>query len=412
MDHPIDSPVAFLLPHFRPSGGVKVYLTIATGLARRGHRVILATCEADGALRASLPPSIEVVPLPQGSSWRARLAPLRTGPSTAARFLGPVTLQPDLHPALRHVDALAGFLAARRPLSLYSGGVHENVAAWLARKASGARTRLVFSEHNTLTRDHPYGRGLNRLALPPLIRRTYADADAIVAVSAALADDVASRNGLDRSRIQVIHNPVVPEDVAARSAEPVDHPWFAPEAPPVVLGAGRLSAAKDFRTLVRAFALVRARREARLVILGAAKTPKKTAKNVEELRRIARELGIEADLWLPGMVTNLYAYMARAATYVLSSRQEGLPTVLIEALASGCPCVATDCPSGPREILGGGRFGRLVPVGDPRQMADAILATLAAPPERSQSLRAAERFRIAPAIDAYEALLARGPIDA
>ena len=402
----MDSPIAFFLPHFRPSGGVKVYLAIAIGLAQRMHRVVLATCEPDGPLRSALPPSVEVVPLAPSSRIRARLAPLRAPSLTAAAFLGPVTLETDLHPAMLYVDALAGFLSARRPRSLYSGGVHENAAAWLAKTASGAPTSLIFSEHNTLTRHHPYGRGLRQLWLPPLVRRTYPDAAAIVAVSSALADDVARRNRLDRSRIQVIHNPAVPDDIAARTAEPVDHPWFAPGAAPVILGAGRLSAAKDFRTLVEAFALVRAQREARLVILGAAKTPKKTAKNIARLQRLADDLGVGSDLWLPGMVANPLAYMARAGLYVLSSRQEGLPTVLIEALASGCPCVATDCPSGPREILDGGRYGRLVPVGEPRIMADAILATLAAPPDRALCLEAAERFRVTPAIDAYEALLA------
>ena len=402
----MDSPIAFFLPHFRPSGGVKVYLAIAIGLARRMHRVVLATCEPDGPLRSSLPPAIEVVPLVPSTPIRARLAPLRAPFLTAAAFLGPVTLEPDLHPAMLFVDALAGFLKAQEPCSLYSGGIYENAAAWLAKKASGARTRLVFSEHNTLTRHHPYGRGLRQLWLPPLVRRTYPDAAAIVAVSSALADDVARRNRLDRARIAVIHNPAVPEDIAARTAEPVAHPWFAKGAPPVILGAGRLSAAKDFQTLVRAFALVRAQREARLVILGAAKTAKKTAKSIVQLQRLADDLGVGADLWLPGMVPNPLAFMARAGIYVLSSRQEGLPTVLIEALASGCPCVATDCPSGPQEILDGGRYGRLVPVGEPRAMADAILATLGAPPDRAMCVRAAERFRVTPAIDAYEALLA------
>jgi glycosyltransferase involved in cell wall biosynthesis len=239
-----------------------------------------------------------------------------------------------------------------------------------------------------------------------MVRLTYATADAVVAVSAALADHVAAHHGLPRSAIQVIYNPAVPDDLAQRAAVPLDHPWFAPGAPAVVLGAGRLTTAKDFATLVRAFAFVRKQRDARLVILGCAKTEKKTVKRQAELTALARQLGIADDIALPGFTANPYAYMARAAVFALSSRQEGLPTVLIEALACGCPCVATDCPSGPSEILDQGRYGRLVPVGDAAAMADAIVQTLDAPPAREPLKAAAERFAIGPAIDAYETLLA------
>ncbi|MFO1432286.1 MAG: glycosyltransferase [Candidatus Competibacteraceae bacterium] len=398
--------IAFLLPHFRPSGGVKIYLAIATELARRGYPIVLAACEPDGALRANVPSTIEIVDLPASSTWRARLAPLRLEWRSALPFLPPVILEPKLHPALLRVDALANFLASHAPYSLYPGGPHENAAAWLAKRLSGAGTRLVFSEHNTLSREHTYGRGRHRLALPPMVRLTYATADAVVAVSSALADHVAAHHGLPRSTIQVIYNPAVPDDLARRAAVPLDHPWFAPGAPPVVLGAGRLTTAKDFATLVRAFALVRKQRDARLIIIGCAKTEKKTVKRHAELTALARQLGITDDIALPGFTANPYAYMARAAVFALSSRQEGLPTVLIEALACGCPCVATDCPSGPSEILDQGRYGRLVPVGDATAMADAIVQTLDAPPDRAHLEAAAERFAIGPAIDAYETLLA------
>lgn len=404
--HRAGQQIAFLLPHFRPSGGVKIYLAIATELARRGYPIVLAAYESDGALRASVPSEIEIVDLPASSAWRARVAPLRAEPRSVLKFLLPITLEPILHPALLRVEALASFLASHAPRSLYSGGPHENAAAWLAKRLSGARTRLVFSEHNTLSREHTYGRGRHLLAIPPMVRLTYATADAVVAVSTALADHVAVHNGLPRSAIQVIYNPAVPDDLALRAAAPLDHPWFAPGAPPVVLGAGRLTAAKDFATLVRAFALVRKQRDARLVIIGCAKTEKKTVKRHAELTALARQLGIVDDIALPGFTANPYAYMARAAVFALSSRQEGLPTVLIEALACGCPCVATDCPSGPSEILDEGRYGRLAPVGDAAAMAAAIVQSLDAPPDREHLKAAAERFSVGPAIDAYEALLA------
>lgn len=400
------SPIAFLLPHFRPSGGVKTYLAIATELARRGYPIVLAAYDLRGALRETVPPEIDVVALPAGTAWSARLAPIRAQPRSALAFLLPVTLEPALHPALLHVDALADFLSARAPRAIYTGSAHENAAAWLAKRLSGAPTRLIFSEHNTLTRDHPYGRGRHRHALPPMARLTYAEADAIVAVSADLANHAAAHYSIPRSAITVIHNPAVPRDLNARAAEPVNHPWFATSGPPVILGAGRLTRSKGFTTLVKAFAMVRRRRPARLVILGAAKTEKKTTKQQALLTALAQELGVADDVLLPGYAANPYAYMARAAVYVLSSRQEGLGNVLIEALACGCPCVATDCPSGPREILAGGRYGTLVPVGDEAAIADAIVRTLDAPRNPRRLKMAAKRFSIGHAVDAYETLLA------
>ena len=298
------SPIAFLLPHFRPSGGVKTYLAIAVELTRRGYPVVLAACDLDGAMRETVPPEIEIVPLPASTSWSARLAPVRAQPRRALAFLLPVTLERALHPTLLHVDALAAFLASRRPRAIYTGGAHENAAAWLAKRLSGAPTRLVFTEHNTLTREHPYGRGRHLLSLPPMARLTYADADAIVAVSTDLADHVAKHSGIPRASIAVIHNPAIPRDLNLRAAEPLDHPWFAPAAPPVILGAGRLTRAKDFPTLVKAFALVRRQREVRLIILGAAKTEKKTKKQQALLAALAHDLGVADDVMLPGYAAN------------------------------------------------------------------------------------------------------------
>ena len=186
----------------------------------------------------------------------------------------------------------------------------------------------------------------------------------MVAVSDGVADDLAAWSGLARCRITTIYNPVATPDLAALQRAPVDHPWFQPGAPPVVMSAGRLGRAKDFPTLIRAFARVRRARPARLVIFGQGKTEAKTTKSIAGLRQLAAGLGVAGDVALPGFVANPFAYMARAGAFALSSINEGLPGVLIQAMACGCPVVSTDCPSGPAEILAGGRYGRLVPPGD------------------------------------------------
>jgi glycosyltransferase involved in cell wall biosynthesis len=190
-----------------------------------------------------------------------------------------------------------------------------------------------------------------------------------VVVSREAADDLARTARLARERIEVIYNPVITPALREQAAQAPDHPWFAPGQPPVVLGVGRLTRQKDFPTLIRAFAEVRRRRTARLVILG-------EGEERPALTALVAELGLDPDVALLGFRDNAAAYMARAAVFVLSSAWEGLPTVLIEALATGTPVVSTDCQSGPREILQEGRLGDLVTVGDPAGLARAIEAPL------------------------------------
>ncbi|MGB2886052.1 MAG: glycosyltransferase, partial [Dehalococcoidia bacterium] len=198
--------------------------------------------------------------------------------------------------------------------------------------------------------------------------------------------------GLPRKKIEVIYNPVITPELLEKAREPVDHPWFQPGEPPVVLGVGRLTEQKDFPTLLRAFALVRKERAARLVILG-------EGEDRPELKALVDELGIAEDVDMPGFVDNPYGYMAGAAVFALSSRWEGLPTVLIEAMALGKPVVATDCPSGAREILNDGRYGTLVPVGDAKRLATGISGMLEHPVEPLPSW--VDRFRPDCTIQAY-----------
>jgi len=157
---------------------------------------------------------------------------------------------------------------------------------------------------------------------------------------------------------------------------------------------GRLTEQKDFSTLLQAFAQVRAQRQARLLLLGEGEMR-------DELTALGLALGIAKDLSLHGFTNNPFAYMARAAVFVLSSAYEGLPGVLIQALACGCPVVSTDCPSGPSEILENGQYGRLVPVGDPAAMAQAILSTLEAPPDRGLLQKQASLFSVDRAVEQY-----------
>jgi glycosyltransferase involved in cell wall biosynthesis len=206
---------------------------------------------------------------------------------------------------------------------------------------------------------------------------------------------------LNRAAISVVYNPVVGPEIARHAEAPLDHPWFSLGQPPVVLAAGRLSEQKDFATLLRAFAVLRGRRPARLVVLGGTPDPRRTAARIAGLADLARSLNVAEDVALPGAEPNPFRFMARAAVFALSSAWEGFGNVLVEAMACGCPVVSTDCPSGPAEILDRGRFGPLVHVGDSTGMAAAIERMIDMPTPKEVLTRRAAEFSLERAADGY-----------
>jgi glycosyltransferase involved in cell wall biosynthesis len=268
--------------------------------------------------------------------------------------------------------ALIRYLRRHRPAALLAAKDRAIRTAVIARKLSGVHPRLVgrLGTHlsTALQRRSPLARWLRTWPM----RLIYPGVDGIIANSEGVAEDTLRLTGLAPNRVTVVRNPVVTPALARLAGAEITHPWFLPDAVPIILGAGRLTPQKDFPTLVRAFALVRRQRPCRLVILG-------EGKQRAELEGLAGKLGLAGEVCLTGHVTNPYPFMAIAKVFVLSSAWEGSPNVLTEALALGTPVVATDCPSGPREILRGGDYGPLVPVGDVPALANAILATLEHP---------------------------------
>ncbi len=272
------------------------------------------------------------------------------------------------HTALA-VPALVRYLKTERPAALLAAKDRAIRAAVMAKLLSGVDTRLVGRLGTNLSAAQENKPALQRWLRTRPMRWLYPKVDRIIAVSEGVAEDTRLLTRLPASRIAVVRNPVITPEMAGKSAEPVEHPWFADRSSPIILGAGRLTEQKDFDTLIRAFNRVRARRPCRLVILGEGKLR-------GDLEKLVRELGLEASVALPGHVKNPFAYLAKATMFALSSRWEGSCNVLTEAMALGTPAVSTDCPSGSAEILGGGRYGPLVPVGDVEKLAEAMLHTL------------------------------------
>ena len=273
---------------------------------------------------------------------------------------------PNLYASL---PGLVRYLRQERPSVLLAADHYLNEIALLAKRIAGVQTRVVVAEHNQLSRTSRNATKLKSRLAPTFARFLYPWADGIVAVSHGVAKDLAQAASLPLERIQTVYNPVITPEMLANAKEPIDHPWFAPGALPVILGVGKLEAQKDFPNLIHAFAKVRRSLSARLMILG-------WGPDRPQLEALIEQLGLQESVVLPGYVQNPYPYMARASVFALSSAWEGLPTVLIEAMALGTPVVSTNCESGPFEILADGQYGDLTPVGDSEALAKSILRVL------------------------------------
>ncbi len=363
------SRVALFAPSLRGGGAERVMLNLARSLSEYGVDVDLVLAKAEGPYLPYVPSNVGIVDLEA-----QRVAACLPG--------------------------LIRYLKENRPQAILSTLDHANVIAILSQKLSQVSCRVLVRVATTMSVSLSNAGTLKqKVALPLLVRLLYPHADGIVAISQGVAEDLVTNMGLPENLIHVIYNPVVTPELVSMAQHTISHPWFSPYQPPVVLSVGRLTRAKDYSALIRAFALVRQRCTARLVILG-------EGEERDNLEVLIRELGLGDDVSMPGFVDNPYPYMARARVFVLSSAWEGFGNVLVEAMAVGTPIVATDCRSGPRETLEDGKWGRLVPVGDVEAMADAIIDTLAgdhAPP--AELMQRAETFSLDRIAREYMAIL-------
>jgi len=337
--------IALFFPSLHGGGAERVMLNLAWGLVNKGVNVDLVLTRAEGAFAQQIPKGVRVFDL------------------KASR-------------AIASLPGLVGYLRRETPYALLSAIDHNNVVAVMARKIARVPVRLVVSVHGTLSKSAAHASSLRGRLMPLWVRLAYPHADAVVAVSDGVAQDLVASAGIKLDKLKVIYNPVVTPDILIKAEEEVEHPWFRNGEPPIILGVGRLALEKDFCTLIKAFALVRKKYNARLVILG-------EGEERPRLEALARELSVSDEVFMPGFVQNPYKYMKRAGVFVLSSQWEGFGNVLVEAMAVGTPVVSTDCPSGPAEILENGRWGEIVPVGDVEALAEGIIRALHEPRGRA-----------------------------
>ncbi len=363
--------IAMFTGSMRGGGAEHVMLQLATSFADRSHDVDIVLARATGEYLRMVPDSVRVVDL---------------------KDTGIVTFIRDF---LRYARR-------ERPAVVVATGERCELAALIAKLILGRRLRVIIQRGsmwspNLSAKPSRYRVELRLTALMlPL-------ADGVVAASDGVADVVRALSPRAAHKVTTIYSPIDTANIALWATDPVDHPWFGYGNAPVILTAGRLVAPKDYATLLRAFAAVERWRPARLMILG--EGPER-----ENLLALRASLRIEDHVELPGFEVNPFKYMARSSVFVLSSRYEGLPTMLIEAMACGTPVVSTDCPGGPDEILEGGRWGRLVPVGDWQAMARAIEATLDDPMPAGVLKARAAAFSVDASVDRYLALLRKGAL--
>lgn len=330
--------LTFLLPSLRGGGAERVILTLSQLMVKKGYSVDLVLVRSTGAFKTEVPADVNLIDL--GHS-RAAFSLI-----SLARYIR--QSRPDvLLPSLPHITIIT------------------LITKWLCRY-----TLVTLPiEHNTLSALLANSKSPKQTLLPLLMRITYPTANKIICVSRGVEKDLKTTLSLPDHKLTVIYNPVNTSSLIQLSQHPTNHPWLKNRSSPLLLAVGRLTYAKGFDVLINAMSIVHAKSKAKLIILG--EGPEKS-----RLHELIQDTGLSECISIPGFTNNPYPYFKRASLFVLSSRWEGLPTVLIEAIACGAKVISTDCPSGPREILGANAERYLVPVGDHCALATKILETL------------------------------------
>ena len=346
--------IALFIPTLSGGGAERIMINLAVGLVDKGIAVDILV-GAQGSLQNEVPKE-------------ARLIDFKVSRTLAC------------------LPSLVRYLKRERPTAMLSAMAHANIVAICAKYLAFVKTCIYVSVHNTISYNIDK-RSLKGWFQLLLIKLFYPFSNAIIVVSEEAKEDFIVNTGISNKKVQVIYNPVVTPDIFEKAKQPVNHPWLRESELPVILGVGRLTKQKDFITLIRAFSIVLKQFPIRMIILG-------EGEDRQLLEKLVLELNLSKYVDLHGFVDNPYAYISRASVFVLSSAWEGLPTVLIESLALGVPVVATECPSGPKEILNNGKYGILVPVGDKAAIAKSILLCLQTNTYKKVPEESWERFEL------------------
>ncbi len=358
--------IANFIPSLSGGGAERVVVNLLQAFPRTQITPILITGSATGPFADKIPADVKIIDL-QTPHMRKASRPLTE--------------------VMNHhkIDLLISHLS------------HANIATLRAARKTTQRPTIAVVEHMTMSAYR--GERWRDLLIKPIAKRLYRHADHVISVSQAASRDLEQVLSLPPHSVKTIYNPVVSPELVARADEPIDHPLdqFSGK---LVLGVGRLSEQKDFSTLINAFALLSSQSSEplHLAILG-------TGEQHQLLQALINKLQLQQSVSLVGFQENPYAWMRRADLFVLSSRWEALPTVLIEAMACGVNVVSTDCRSGPSEILPKTLHHHLVHVGDATALSQTMQRVLENPVSSHQWKEAASHFSFANAAAAYTNLI-------
>lgn len=354
--------ISIILPSLRGGGAERSMLTLANELAEQNYRVDLILVKKEGAYVDDVYHEVNLIDLN-----RSRV--------------------------IKSIFSLRSYISNNKPDILISAMAHVNVVSVIACRLSGSYTINIAGARNSLN----ISKGLSGFLKKYLMKWAYNQANMVTTVSEDVRIQIVDKLNIPSSKVQTIYNPVVSKELIGMSLEQPNHDWLSQKNKPVILGVGRLTKQKDFPTLIRAFHNVQKVVDCKLIILG-------EGEERSNLESLVNELNLKNKVSLPGFVDNPFTYMKHSDLFVLSSLWEGLPGVLIQAMACGTPVISTDCPGGSREILENGEFGALVPVDDPDQLAKMMVKYLNKLPETLNGVKRAHDFSVEKAVDAYKKL--------
>jgi glycosyltransferase involved in cell wall biosynthesis len=355
--------ITFFMPSLAGGGAEKMVLNLIRGLQDYPVQIDLLVAKAAGELARQIPKGINLVELNQNH--------------VSSTFF-----------------TLIHFLRDHHPDILFSAVDNANLTAILAALLSGTQTKRVISVHQVGSKFRQIHHSVRERVLQLGIRLFFRFAHQIVAVSDGVAEDLIRGLPIKPSRIRTIANPIL----SYQQLEKLKNSSILKKPGEVrIVSAGRLVKEKDFQTLLAAFAIIRKQLTCHLTIYG--EGPER-----ERLENQRDALGLTRDIDFPGFTEDIFQALMPADLCVVSSLTEGFGNVIVESLACGVPVVSTDSPSGPREILQDGKFGRLVSIQQPESLAEAMLASLKQKTDRSLLQNRASDFTIEKIASIYYAL--------
>jgi glycosyltransferase involved in cell wall biosynthesis len=388
--------IAIYVSSLKGGGAERVMLYLAQGMLDQKHSVDLLLARYEGNYIKQAPKSANIIPLKKSTRLHGFLIALWYSP-----FRTKLLSQFKLPRFLSLLPAVKNYINQQNPDIIISALHNCNLSAALAKSCTKSNLSLIVTEHISLS-SFIQSVPERQTKLLAYIRLLYPYANRIVAVSDGVKNDLSDTADIPLNKITTIYNPVVTASMQLKMNEKVDHAWLNNPEHFTLLAAGRLTKQKDYVTLINAIELLKNKIPLKLIILG-------EGSERSALSSLITNKGLADTIELHGFCENPFAFMAHADLFVLSSALEGLSMVLLEALACGCKVVSTDCPHGPSEVLQQGKYGTLVPIKNPEQLAAAIEDIFYGKKQHANGKDYAFKFTLEKATQEYLNLISESP---